>query len=330
MTPADPSPPHEDEDAVERSLEQGLRQAPLTDAAYARIHATVASEWRVLHPPKTRWSAPRWAAMAAGLAAVVIVAVVALRSSQRPETLGVIARIEGDGLVLRHAMLPDRKLAVGAVLHSPEVFTAGGSVLIELKEGGTLRVARGTRLEVVAGGAVAVEEGEAYADLPPGATRASAFVVRTPFGLVEHLGTQFDVAVNNDLRIRVREGRVRLRRDSETETVAAGTELFVPRTGPTTQHAIATHGPEWSWVEALEPDYVIENRALIEFLQWAARETGRRLSFADDHAREVAEQTRLHGSISGLSPGEALETVLTTTSLRYEFEDGVVKVSSGG
>jgi len=330
VTPSDPSLPDEDEEALEHSLEQGLRRAPLTDAAYARIHAAVADEWRASHPPKSRWAARQWAAMAAGLAAIIVIAVVVLRSTGKPDTLGVIARIEGDGLILRHTFLPDRKLAVGTTLHSREVFTAGGSVLIELKEGGTLRVARGTRLEVTGGGAVAVEEGEAYADLPPGSTRASTFVVRTPFGLVEHLGTQFDVSVNNDLRIRVREGRVRLRRDSDTETVAAGTELLVPRNGPTTQRAIATHGPEWSWVEALEPDYVIENRALIEFLQWAARETGRRLSFMDEHAHEVAEETRLHGSISGLSPGKALETVLTTTSLRYEFEDGVVKVSSGG
>ena len=330
MTAADSRPPHDDPDSLEHSLEQGLRQAPLTDAAYARMRAAVADEWRTIHPPKSVWRTRRWVAMAAGLAAAVVVAVVALRSPVKPLTLGVIARSEGNGLVSRHTLRADHPLAVGAALHSGEVFRADGPVLVALNEGGTLRIARGTRLEVTATGGVALEEGEAYADLPPGVARAPAFVIRTPFGLVEHLGTQFDVTVNSELRIRVREGRVRWSRSSETTTVVAGTELFVPHSGPTSQRAIATHGAQWSWVEALEPDYVIEDRVLMEFLQWAARESGRQLRFADEHARAVAGQTRLHGSINGLSPDKALETVLTTTSLRYELEDGVIKVSSGG
>jgi ferric-dicitrate binding protein FerR (iron transport regulator) len=167
-------------------------------------------------------------------------------------------------------------------------------------------------------------------DFPPGLQRASTFVVRTPLGLVEHLGTQFDVVVANDLRVRVREGSVRLRRGSQTETANAGTELVVPRVGQISERAIATHGPDWAWVEALEPEYLIENRKLSDFLEWAARESGGRVHFLDEHAREVAERTRLHGSIQGLSVTDALETVLSTTSLRFNFEQGQIEVSSGG
>jgi ferric-dicitrate binding protein FerR (iron transport regulator) len=168
-------------------------------------------------------------------------------------------------------------------------------------------------------------------DLPPVLPRASAFVVRTPLGLVEHLGTQFDVAtVDHQIRIRVREGEVRLRRGSDAETVAAGMELLVSKTGPPSLHSISTHDSQWSWIEALQPDYDIENRQLLDFLQWTARETGRKLSFGDDRARDVAERTRLHGSVRGLPPAKALEMVLATTSLRYEFADDLIRVSSGG
>jgi ferric-dicitrate binding protein FerR (iron transport regulator) len=290
------------------------------------MHAAVASEWRKTVRARARFTLMRWSAVAAGLAAAVVAAVVLLHPFHKPAVVGVVARAEGGGLsnVAGSAFVP------GATLHVGDVLLARGPVLVNLAIGGTLRMMGGTRLEAAAAGQMALVQGEIYVDLPSALPRASTFVVRTPLGLVEHLGTQFDVSLRQTLRIRVREGSVRLRRGSGTETAAAGTELTVARTGPTAKRLIATHGPEWSWVEALEPVYLIENRRLIEFLEWTARETGRRVSFQDDRAREIAEQTRLHGSIYGMRPAEALETVLVTTSLRYDLEDGLIRVSSGG
>jgi ferric-dicitrate binding protein FerR (iron transport regulator) len=261
---------------------------------------------------------------------MIVVAVLLLRPYSKEAIVGVVVRAESGELLSRRQLLPDQRRASGAVLHTGEKLLALGPVLIELSGGGTLRLASGARLETTATRVVALEGGEVYVDLPPVMSRPSAFVVGTPLGLVEHLGTQFDVAVKENLRIRVREGSIRLRRGTDTQTAVAGTELIVPPTGPTAKQSIATHGPEWSWIEALEPDYIIENRRLIEFLQWVARETGRRVSFSDDHARDIAEHIRLHGSISGMRPSEALETVFATTSLRYDLEDGLIRVSSGG
>ena len=318
MTGSEQPGPPQDEDPLERTLEDGLRRASLSDEAYGRIRAAVAAEWRKTVRPRRR--APlHWVALAAGLAAALIFGVVLLHPFANKPVLGVVARAESGGV----------GLPVGAVVRASEVLLARGPVLVQLSNGGTLRIAGGTRLEVVDSDRVALQTGELYVDLPPTIPRTDTFEVRTPLGLVEHLGTQFDVAVGQDVRIRVREGRIRLRRGSETETAAAGTELIIPSVGPTAEHSIATHGSEWSWIEALQPAYSIENRTLSDFVQWAARETGRRVRFADDHAREVAERTRLHGSISGMLPGEALETVFATTSLRYRSEDDVIRVSSG-
>jgi hypothetical protein len=52
------------------------------------------------------------------------------------------------------------------------------------------------------------------------------------------------------------------------------------------------------------------------------------VEFADERARDVASHTLLHGSVQGLAPLTALEQVLSTTSLRYEVQDGVIRVSS--
>ena len=305
----------EGEEPIERTLQEGLARAPLTDEAYARIHAAVAAEWQAAVQSRPRSTPPRrWVAVVSGLAAALIVATVLLSVFSKKQPFGVIVR----------------PVELRATLGVGKVLATRGPVLVELRDGGSLRIAPGSELEVTGSDEVFLRKGELYTDLPPNVRRATTFVVRTSFGLVEHLGTQFDVAVNGELRIRVREGSVRLRRGSQTETAVAGTELVVPRVGTSSQRSTATHGPEWSWVEALEPDYPIENRRLTDFLQWVARETGARLHFQDEHARDVAERTRLHGSVQGLSATQALETVLATTSLRYNFEQDRIEVSSGG
>jgi ferric-dicitrate binding protein FerR (iron transport regulator) len=326
-----PPGPRDDDGPLERSLESGLRRPPLTDEAYARIRSAVAAEWRATIRPRSRWALRGWGGIAASLAAATLVVMVWLRPSAEPAVLGSVAIVESGGLESRSALFLPRSLGVGAVLRAGEMLTARGSVLVKLKGGGTLRIARGTQFEAIAADEITLHEGEVYVDMPPNLPRAFAFVVRTPVGLIEHLGTQFDVAaVGHEVRIRVREGRVRLRRGSDAETAAAGTELVVPKSGPTSRHSISTHGGQWSWIEALEPEYTIEDRKLVDFLEWAARETGLELSFVDDRARNVAEQTRLHGSVRGMPPAAALEMVLKTTSLRYELEADVIRVSSGG
>ena len=327
MSPVDPPGPEEN-DPIDRALEAGLARSPLPEDAYARIHAAVAAEWRLesSSAPRTR---NRWFAIAAGLAAVTVIGALLLQMFAKAPTLGIVARVDKGALVSQHGLVPDQRLEARAALQVGNVLVASDPVLVELRHGGTLRIAGGSRLEVTAADEVSLDKGEVYMDFPPDLQRASAFVVRTPLGLVEHLGTQFDVAVANELRIRVREGSVRLRRGSQTQTAAAGIELVVPRVGQTSQHSIATHGSEWSWVEALEPNFPIEDRKLSDFLTWAARETGRQVSFLDEHAREVAERTRLHGSIRGLSVTQAVETVFATTSLQYNFEQGRIEVSSG-
>jgi len=327
MSPVGPTGP-EKEDPIESVLEEGLARTPLTDDAYARIQAAVAVEWRTAVESSSSRPRHRWVAIAASLAAATLFGAVLLYVFGKPSTLGVVARTDR-AFVLQTWLVPNRTLKVRSELRAGDVVVTSGPVLVELQRGGTLRVAGGSRLEVTAADEVSLEKGELYMDFAPDLHRASAFIVRTPFGLVEHLGTQFDVALTNELRIRVREGSVRLRRGSQTETAAAGIELVVPRVGQTTQRSIATHGSQWSWVEALEPEYPIEDRKLGDFLRWAARESGRQVSFLDEHAREVAERTRLHGSIHGLSVTQALETIFATTSLRYNFEQGRIEVSSG-
>jgi hypothetical protein len=76
----------------------------------------------------------------------------------------------------------------------------------------------------------------------------------------------------------------------------------------------------WNWTTNLAPAFDIEGRSLMDFLKWAARESGRILYFEDTELRMAAMRTDLHGSIADFSPLEAIESVLATTAFRYHIE----------
>jgi ferric-dicitrate binding protein FerR (iron transport regulator) len=172
-----------------------------------------------------------------------------------------------------------------------------------------------------------LQAGRTYFDFPLG---VHAFVVRSAVGTVEHLGTQFEVAlVAEGMRVRVREGAVRVHGAGGTELADAGTEILVAQASSTVvRRSVPTYGPDWAWVDSVAPDFDIEDRPLADFLAWVGRETGRRIDFRDTRARDVALRTRLHGSVHGLQPMQALDRVLSTTTLRFEVHEDTIRVSS--
>jgi hypothetical protein len=90
--------------------------------------------------------------------------------------------------------------------------------------------------------------------------------------------------------------------------------------------AVQVAGTEWDWAVALAPQFELENRTLLEFLKWVARETGLELVFDSDDTRAAARVSKSHGSIDGLSPLEAVEAVLATTQFTYSIDDRAILI----
>ena len=188
-------------------------------------------------------------------------------------------------------------MLAGSNLRVGQALDVRGDSLISLSGGGNLRIARATAIEVQDENAVSLERGELYVDIPPGSHASGAFRVVTDAGEFRHEGTQFAVAiVEGQTRLRVREGSVLWRADAGDSTVQAGTEVIIDRNGKATRRSIATAGRDWAWMESMTPEVAIENRPLIEFLEWFARETGRKLMI-DDAARMQAASIRMHGDV---------------------------------
>ena len=128
------------------------------------------------------------------------------------------------------------------------------------------------------------------------------------------------LAGDDRLEVAVREGRVDVVNDTTNQIAVAGERLTMDAAGDATVVGIDAYDTDWAWAANLSPAFDIENKSLLDFLRWAARETGRELVFEDQELRMTAMRTDLHGSVAGFKPLEAVDSVLATTSFRYRIE----------
>lgn len=317
----------------ERLLRANLHVRALSPEALARIRQAAEGEWRAHVDLPSRRRGVRLAA-AASVAALAVAGAwgfLGTWNADAGETLARVARADAPGVVEERSLWREKRLDVGSDLKSGRHFEAQGPALLSLQGGGNLRIARGSRFEVVSANSVRLESGELYVDIPPGAHHDASFVAITDAGEFRHVGTQFELSVDaGATRLRVREGSVQWHASDGDSTVGAGSEVVIDALRHVARRMIETSGAPWSWTESLAPDIEIENRPVGDFLDWFARETGRRLDIADDATKRQVTTIRMHGDIHGLEPSQALVAVLGSTSLRFQVSADAIRVSFAG
>lgn len=316
-------------DPIDRNLTDALRTTPLTPEALARIHAAVRQEWRTLHPAPGDSGSRRklWMALAAGLCAIALILAWIKQPPSTPLLFGSASRIDQGPSLLRSTGAPSHSLLPGDSVRTGDEITVQGLALISLREGSNLRLAAGTVIEVLGPNDVELSRGMIYVDHPPQAAALSPLRLHTRAGIIEHVGSAYEVFSSGQVvRVRVREGQIRL--VGLDTLVAAGTEIVVNSGGVISRGSVALNGEPWRWVASVAPAYEIEGRPLLEFLQFESRELGYELVFADEHARQVAERTILHGNVRGREPLDAVNSVLATTSLTYSIRGNTLQVHS--
>jgi ferric-dicitrate binding protein FerR (iron transport regulator) len=199
-------------------------------------------------------------------------------------------------------------------------------VALRLAGGHSVRLDVGTRVRVVSDRAIALDRGALYVD-SRGA--AAAIEIRTALGSVRDIGTQFEVgSLAGEMRVRVRQGRVRLDANGRTIEAGAGQELHVASVGGVASRDVGSFAAALGWVGAITPMMAIDGRPLGEFLDWTARERGLRLQFASPSLSASASTIVLSGSIENLTLDEALESVLATCGLSARVHDDVLMIGA--
>ncbi len=331
----DPHPPAGD-DTVARLVRLAPPRPTLPDERLARMKAAVRPEWQQqvrMQSHRRRW---RRAAPLLAAAAVLVLAVGTWQLSERrvspapvPGGAPVVATLELiDGTALR---ADGTALATGDTLRAGERLATGEARLaLRLASGVSLRLDRGTAAVLESESVLELAAGAVYVDsqLPPGPR--PAITLRTFRGTVTDVGTQFEARLTGEaLRLRVREGRVRLEHPGGMHEGEAGEELTL-EADRLTRRPVPLYGALWDWVVGLAPAPEIDDRPLTEFLGWVVRETGWRLRYATEELAEKAPTVLLHGSIEGLTPDTALTVMLRSCDLGHRLEDGTLVIEPRG
>jgi ferric-dicitrate binding protein FerR (iron transport regulator) len=314
-------------DDVERLLRlAGPRELPVAvqrDAA----RAAVRSAWRegVRARTRRRWMWIGVPSLAAA-AAAVLVALIWRPAAQPVGPPAVLARVQtfsGPIRVVRDGA--PRVVARGDAVHPGDrVDTPPGSVAAyALEGGGEIRQNAGTSLQWVAHRRVALDDGHIYVD---SGRSSESVAIDTPAGVVRDVGTRFDVrARSGELRVRVREGAVRLESSAETRDASAGQELVAARDGRIAVDATATAGGDWDWI-LLASSFSLDRATLDGFLTWIETESGRQVILRPASLRREVGATVLNGSVAGLSLSEALDAVLPAVGLTYRYEGNAIVI----
>ena len=317
-------------------LRENLRVGALSSDALARIRRATEAEWRANVTPEQPSVRRRWQPFAIA-ASVMLLALAGVGTYLSRGTvangaaLARLERAEPPGVVELRPLWRESALDAGADIRAGQKIAVRGGTLFALNGGGDLRVAPHSEIEVVSAQTVRLVRGELYVNIPPGARASGSFAVITDAGEFRHLGTQFALAVIDDsTRLRVREGSVQWHAGHGESTVNAGTEMIVSRNFDSRRTPIEPAGDHWAWAESMAPDVDIDNRPLTEFLDWVARETGRKLVIADEATRRQVAEIRMHGNVHGLDPLQALKAVMASTSLKLELPAGAIRVSFAG
>jgi len=321
-----------DDDTVSRLLRLAGARPPVDRERRTRIQAAVRDAWRQDVRDRSRTRALILAS--ASLAAAAMIALIAIfwpRDVARPAGAPAIpvARIEvADGSAWIVGRDGHRRVTtVGTVVvDGDRIETPGAArMALRLENGASLRIDEGSIVSLGRAEARLVQ-GAVYVDATPGARRPS-IAVRTPYGTVREIGTQFETRLDDDrLSVRVREGIVTLERDGAITQVETGEELVTTGSGVTHRSTVPPDDPSWFWTESIAPPFDLDGRTLRSFLDWASRETGLTIDLRGASSSTDPDSIVLHGTTRGMTPREAIDAVLPTCGLAATISSGRISI----
>ncbi len=299
----------------------GRRPAPAPEIQ-AAVRAAVEREWTGQVSRRARRTTILLR-IAAALAAVAVgVSWHALRPGATADPVAVGTFVAARGSVHIAPVAGRDWVVAGSRLDAGSSIETGpsGYVLLTVARV-AMRVGPGSLIDLERAGHVRLVRGRIYADSGSPSAPARALVIDTAFGLVTHLGTQFQVRVGPAaMSVSVRDGKVLVSRaDGRAFTIARGQGLRVSSDGGVNRLDVTPYGTDWAWVSEFSPSFPIDGRPLSAFLSWYARETGLTLVLPDPGIRAELDRTILSGNVIGLSPAQALAAVMATTRFEYDM-----------
>ena len=322
--PSDTPPDSREEtEALAKLLRLAGPRLPVPAEREARLRVVSHGHWSasVRRARRLKWT--MWTG--ASLAAAGLVLTVVILAGWRPfpilpgsaPRVATVLRVEGFGAGQAGAPAAGMILRPGAALATE----SGERIAFRMLDGATIRLDGDTRLHLISATALELSRGALYVDSGAPAPRQGLLEIRTPWGVVRDVGTQFQIRLVEDgIHLSVREGKARLEREGTAHEALSGTELILRSGAGVTTRPISRTGEDWEWIAGIAPPFELEGRPLGEYLDWVSQETGLAIRFEDAAEAGRARAIVLHGAIDTLSPRESLAAVLPTCGLTHSFE----------
>ncbi|MEM8932922.1 MAG: FecR family protein, partial [Acidobacteriota bacterium] len=324
------------DDSVGRLIRLVADLPPVPDAVVDRARTAVRDEWRATLAARRR----RRQALAGSLAASLLIALGVgwwVQGPVEPPPREVLLA----GLTGSPPNDDGTPVALGAMLAAGDrLATTDGKAALDLPDGTSLRLDVATSIRLVSlddGGAVAIdlEHGAVYVDSPSASeSDGPSVLLNTPFGRLWDVGTQFEVRVErNQLRLRVREGRVDLvdspAGDASVEADVDAAELTVDTSGRQERRSVAVHGDVWRPYLDIAPPPPLDGATVAEVLTWVARETGWTVIWRDPNVERLRRDTVLRGDFAGVPVHHLADVILPTCGLSAHLDDdGILFIDS--
>jgi ferric-dicitrate binding protein FerR (iron transport regulator) len=309
-------------------------EPPREDYEHVLAAATAAFERQVARRRQRR------AAWISGLAASLVAVASLLWTTmpeRRVEPVSYPERLVGDVTIRAPGSSRWTPLSIGAGIPAQSAIRTARSsgAALRLAGGPHLRLDAGSEATFETSSRIALARGALYVD---SGARPRSYAWRGPAPVevvtnrvtARDVGTRFEVRLIGDrFRLRVRDGRVMLTHEGGHSEGGPGEQLTIAASGRLERSRIPVDDPGWQWITTVAIAPEIDNQPLSLVLDWVTHETGRSIRYSSRNTEEVAAAAILHGSIRGLEPLAALETVLATSELSYQImPDGSILITS--
>lgn len=318
------------EDLIGRALRAAGARPEIPAAMARQWEAALRTELQARNRQRRRRIAIGSLAAAACVASVALVAFLMQSPWQRVTSDALLATVvhvdgigEADGGILvdvAYSFVAGARLRTG-----PEAFVGLRYRNADVRvRGDTELVFHRTRLELL--------RGAIYVDTGPTDAVVTSIIVETPLGSVSHVGTQFMVSVDDQsLSSAVREGALVLRTPWARRDLSArpgeAAIVYVTRTRKLDVSFEPLLDARWRWISAATSGLGVDGRSTADVLEWAARETGMHVVFADAATSDHARTAILHGNAVVRSLDDVLAVVGSSTQLAARpRDDGVIEV----
>jgi len=310
-----------DDRTVEHLLEQAPPRPVPSEEAAQRAKLAVREEWQ--QTIGRRRNTRRLQVFAAAAALVLAISVLMTTVlAPVPVQVATVEKASGAIYFLGARSELERAAGLSAIMSGQTIVTGDDTVVgLGWGGGGSLRLDANTEIAFMSKERVELESGTVYFD-SLSESAASVLTIGTPHGEVRHVGTQYlTSASEEELVVRVREGRVEIEGHFYNESAQAGEAIRIRGSEPPHKTNTAIYGASWEWTEAAAPAISMEGLTLREFLAWVERETGLEILFEDSTVEADVIDYTMAGEVSE-APRVALRQRLRTYGLRFEEIDG--------